>query len=107
VQNNGNVGNSLLINQYNAERVSSLHNNFNTSGHNPSTTASHLRLRDEFSKFHQSVWSPQTNTNISNVHLAFASPGQIDSNAWAAKVDRLDINTQNKSVSANKTGYFT
>jgi hypothetical protein len=108
VQNNGNHGNSLLISYYEARKAGSLGNDFNTSGRNASTTVFNLRSSDQppISRGNRSVWSPQTNTNISDMNVAFESSADMSSNTWAAKADKLNINTQNKSVSDEKTAYF-
>ncbi|CAM4829686.1 unnamed protein product [Rotaria magnacalcarata] len=101
--------NTLDISYFKPTQDSNLKNPFNASDSNARATSVHPLLSDEPSRIEhsRSVWSSQTNRNISNVYPTVVSSGKEKTNPSSAKVDTLSNNTRNDYVSQNKMKYFS
>ncbi|CAF4609583.1 unnamed protein product, partial [Rotaria socialis] len=101
--------NTLDISYFKPTQDSNLKNPFNAPDSNARTTSVHPLLSDEPSRIEhsRSVWSSQTNRNISDVYPVVVSSGKVKTNPASAKVDTLSNNTRNDYVSQNKMKYFS
>ncbi|CAF4711463.1 unnamed protein product [Rotaria socialis] len=101
--------NTLDISYFKPTQDSNLKNPFNAPDSNARTTSVHPLLSDEPSRIEhsRSVWSSQTNRNISNVYPVVVSSGKVKTNPSSAKVDTFSNNTRNDYVSQKKMKYFS
>ncbi|CAM4965392.1 unnamed protein product [Rotaria socialis] len=101
--------NTLDISYFKPTQDSNLKNPFNAPDSNARTTSVHPLLSDEPSRIEhsRSVWSSQTNRNISDVYPVVVSSGKVKTNPSSAKVDTFSNNTRNDYVSQNKMKYFS
>ncbi|CAF4374934.1 unnamed protein product [Rotaria socialis] len=106
--NNTTHYNSFLISYYKAEKYHNVDNRLNISRLAGRTTPFHSQLSDQrlASYKKRSTWSSQANSNISNVNPEFVPQVDMASETSTVRGGRLNINTQNKSISENKAESF-
>ena len=108
IQSTRNSANTLDISYYKPKKDGNWENRLNSSDSTVPSTSAHPLLSDQPTILERtrSVWSAQTNRNISDVHPVVVSPGKVKANPWTAKGDTLSNKTRNESVPKTKMEQF-